>query len=122
MKKRVLVVDDTPILTESIGEMLMMEGFEVSLAYNGRGGLAICRKSLPDLILTDLVMPEMGGFEFIQHIRNGNVTSSIPIIVLTADTNAENHAKASSAGANLILNKPFDEDFLIHSIRKLLAV
>jgi DNA-binding response OmpR family regulator len=120
MNKHILVVDDTEILAGSIADLLSMEGFEVSVAYSGAQGLIAFDQQCPDLILTDLIMPGMGGFEFIRHIRAGSNMNKIPIIILTADTNIENEREGRSAGADLLLHKPFDEDDLINSITQLL--
>jgi DNA-binding response OmpR family regulator len=120
MNKHILVIDDTEILAHSIAELLSMEGFTVSVANSGTQGLSAFHQKCPDLILTDLIMPDMTGFEVIRYIRSAKEMNTIPIIVLTADTNAENEEEARNAGADLLLHKPFDEDNLISSITNLL--
>ena len=120
MKKHILVIDDTKILAKAIAELLSLEGFAVSVAYDGAQGLAMFKEKNPDLIVTDLLMAGMDGFEVIQHIRSGTVRNTIPIIIVTADTNVQNEVKATLAGANLLLHKPFDEEHFIDSIKKLL--
>jgi DNA-binding response OmpR family regulator len=120
MNKHVLIIDDTEILAESIADLLSMEGFVVSVANSGSEGISAFHKKCPDLILTDLIMPDMNGFEIIRYIRSGSSMNSIPIIILTADANIENEEKARTAGADLLLHKPFDEQDLITSIKNLL--
>jgi DNA-binding response OmpR family regulator len=120
MNKCILLIDDTEILAHSISDLLSMEGFHVIIANNGLQGIAIFNKEYPDLVLTDLVMPGMNGFQVIRHIRGGDRMNRTPIIILTADTNPENEDEARIAGANLLLHKPFDEDNLISAIKKLL--
>jgi len=120
MKKHILVIDDTKILAKAIAELLTLEGFAVSVAYDGPQGLAMFKEKNPDLIVTDLLMAGMNGFEVIEHIRSGTFRNKIPIIIVTADTNVQNELKATLAGANLLLHKPFDEDHFIQSIKTLL--
>lgn len=121
MRKRILVVDDIPILTQSIGEMLMMENYEVTLAYNGEEALLLCIKEVRDLILTDLFMPIMGGLELVKSIRSGCVHNIVPIIILTADTSEGIQHECKNASANLVMHKPFDDNLLLSIIHNFIA-
>ncbi len=121
MRKKILIIEDTRILAESIADFLYMEGYEVRTCRNGLHALNSLREFVPDLIMTDLIMPEMDGLEFIGHFRRQNIRSTmIPIIILTADTNEENDQKAIDAGANVLLHKPFNHDNLISRIKMLI--
>lgn len=120
MVKRILIVEDTAVLAESIADCLHMEGFEVRICSNGVYACHALKDFFPDLIITDLVMPEMDGLAFIQHYRTTYTSDATPIIVLTADTNEENVTRATEAGANLLFHKPFDQDNLILHIKQLI--
>lgn len=119
MIKKILIIEDTTALAESIADCLYMEGFEVRISSNGLSALSVLEEFIPDLIITDLVMPGMDGLTFIRHYRSQNVANATPIIVLTADTNEENVHEALDAGANLLFHKPFDHDNLIEHIKRL---
>lgn len=120
MRHRILVVDDTKVLADSIAELLVMEGYYVSVAYNGMEAIALLQPNKPDLIITDISMPEMDGYQFIRFIRSGSVSSLVPIIAITADSTSEAKQRGIEAGANLFLAKPFRDDYLIDSIQRLL--
>ena len=120
MRKRILLVEDAKSLAKSIAEFLDMEGYEVAIVENGAYARAHLIEMSTDLIITDLVMPEMDGFEFIRQVRNEAKYDSIPIILLSAETSKEKIAKVYDVGANLVLPKPFDEEYLMQSIAKLL--
>lgn len=117
--KKILIIEDTTVLAESIADCLYMEDFEVRICSNGLRALSALKEFIPDLIITDLVMPEMDGLAFIRHYRRQNIVNITPIIVLTADTNEENVHEALDAGANLLFHKPFDHDNLILQIKRL---
>lgn len=120
MRKKILVVDDTRILTEGVAEVLMMEDFTVSLAYNGREALEKFLRESPDLVVSDLVMPEFDGLELTRAIRSGAVKNTVPIIILTADISRESQQACKEAGADLVIQKPFDTNFLVSVINNLL--
>jgi DNA-binding response OmpR family regulator len=120
MRKKILLVDDTKTLAESLADTLYMEGYDVWISANGLQAITDMKQFFPALIITDLIMPEMDGLEFIRHYRRQNVGHQLPIIVLTADTNEDNDGKALDAGANLLLHKPFDYEHLISQVKQLL--
>lgn len=120
MLKKILIIEDTAVLAESIADCLYMEGFDVRICRNGYYALNSLKEFTPNLIITDLLMPQMDGLTFIRHFRKQNTETSIPIIVLTADTNQENIQKAMDAGANLFFHKPFEYDNLIQQIKRLI--
>lgn len=120
MAKSILLVDDTRVLAESIADMLRMESFDVTLAANGMEALEIMNVKLPNLIISDLRMPVMDGIEFIKAIRSHTVLKSLPVIILSAQTNEESRQAGLLAGANIFLTKPFEEDELLSVIKQLL--
>lgn len=111
----VLVVDDDPDILEALAEILETEGFEVRRARNGEEALERLGPQQPDLILLDLMMPVMDGWEFSQRMRQRPGTNNIPIIVLSADRNVG--PKAKEIGAVGHLAKPFELGDLLDMVR-----
>ncbi|MCP5242565.1 MAG: Hpt domain-containing protein [Burkholderiales bacterium] len=112
----VLVVDDSLTVRKVTGRLLKREGFNVITAKQGLEAIETISEIKPDIILVDLEMPKMNGFEFIQNIRSNPDTAQIPIIVITSRT-AEKHRKmALELGANEFMGKPYKEDDLLNLI------
>jgi len=111
----VLVVDDDPDILEALAEILEGEGFEVRRARNGKEALDRLEPEPPQLILLDLMMPVMDGWEFSQQMRRRPTVASIPIIVLSADRNVG--SKARDIGAVGHLAKPFELTDLLEMVR-----
>jgi DNA-binding response OmpR family regulator len=107
-KQRVLLVDDHPKLMRFIEVALKLHGFEVATAVSGQQGLAEIRSAEPDIVLLDIRMPEMDGFEVLQRLRQ---FSQLPVIAYSATP--EYSAEALKCGASVFLAKPFDIDRLI---------
>jgi len=115
----ILVVDDDPDILEALSEILEAEGFEIRRARNGKEALERLEPDPPQLILLDLMMPVMDGWEFAQRMRQKPAAvSSIPLIVLSADRNVG--SKALDIGAVGHLAKPFELNDLLEMVRKAL--
>ncbi len=115
----ILVVDDDPDILEALSEILEAEGFEIRRARNGKEALERLEPDSPQLILLDLMMPVMDGWEFAQRMRQKPAAiSSIPLIVLSADRNVGN--KATDIGAVGYLAKPFELNDLLEMVRRAL--
>lgn len=110
-----LVVDDDPDILEALAEILEVEGFEIRRARNGQEALERLGPPSPQLILLDLMMPVMDGWEFAQKLRQRSDARAIPIIVLSADRNVG--SKAREIGAVGHLAKPFELNELLHLVR-----
>lgn len=117
-KLRVLVAEDVPLNQLLIKIVLLDFGFDFDIAANGKIAIEYLTKNKYDLILMDLQMPEMDGFEATQYIRN-QLKSSIPIIALTADVTTMNNIKCEAAGMNDYISKPLDEELLLKKITSL---
>jgi DNA-binding response OmpR family regulator len=117
MTKRILVVDDDLDLRKLVSSYLKEEGFHVVSAANGREALFVTREEKPDLIILDLMMPEMGGYEFIMEL---NKRSSVPIIVLTAKIEEGDKVLGLELGADDYVTKPFSLRELTARIRAVL--
>ena len=115
--KLILAVDDNPKMTRFIRMNLELEGYRVSEATNGMDALSKTRDELPDLILLDVMMPDMDGYETLQHIRE---ISNIPVIMLTVKNEEEDKVRGLELGADDYVTKPFSPRELSSRIKALL--
>ncbi len=104
---RILVIEDEAPLRENICELLEIEGFDVLAAENGRTGLQLAREHLPDLIICDIMMPELDGYSVLLNLRDEPQTASIPFMFLTARTDRPSVRQGMELGADDYLTKPF---------------
>lgn len=117
---RVMLVEDTPSLAEEIIDILRMEDFDVSLAKNGRDALTQLASQPADVVISDLFMPEIDGFELIAAIRKDAHLKNMPIIILSARTTSDVIDKVKQIGANLFIKKPCDSRYLVQSIKSVI--
>jgi len=120
-KKKILIVEDEPDIAESLKARLDLEDFEVQLAGKGEEGVTLARKQKPDLIILDVMLPGIDGYEVCKILKEDPKTQKIPILILTALPHLEDAEKAFSAGANEFLNKPYTNERLLIKVRKLLS-
>jgi len=119
MKKvAILLVEDYPDTRALMQLLLESAGFAVTAKEDGADALEFLAQSIPDLILTDLMMPRVSGIELIQRVRSNADISNVPIIAMTAYSSGP-IAKAKEAGANAILKKPLDIETIASTIRQL---
>lgn len=118
MKKKILVIEDNLEVRENIVEILELSNFEVKDAENGKEGVKAAKKELPDLILCDIMMPEMDGYEVLYLLGKDEKTDNIPFIFLTAKAEKEDFRKGMGLGADDYITKPFDDVELLESIEK----
>lgn len=114
---KILVIEDDHNLRNNISELLAAEGYEVECAENGRIGLEKARKSYPHLILCDIMMPQLNGFEVLLELHKDPGTASIPLIFLTAKVEMENLRHGMKLGADDYLFKPFDINELLDAVK-----
>ncbi|KAF0133778.1 MAG: two-component system OmpR family alkaline phosphatase synthesis response regulator PhoP [Candidatus Saganbacteria bacterium] len=117
---KVLIIDDEKDLVESIEYNLKKEGFLTFRAYDGQAGLKSTREKLPDLIILDLMLPEISGMDLCKILKKEEKTSEIPIIMLTAKTSQVDKIVGLEIGADDYLTKPFDMRELIARIKAIL--
>ncbi len=113
----VLVVDDILKNLQVIGTILEEAGFEISVADNGKDAIEMVKADKPDLILLDIMMPEMSGFEVIRHLKANPETEEIPVIFLTAKTETEDIVQGFNLGGVDYITKPFKKEELLSRIR-----
>ena len=118
----VLVVDDNPDMRAYVSSILRASGYQVQTARNGSEGLNIAKELLPNLIVTDLMMPVVTGLEMIRMIRSEETLKGIPIILLTAKVDEDTRIEGTERGADAYLAKPFNDSELLAEVRNLLAL
>ncbi len=119
---RILIVDDDAKIREIMKWILEKSGFEVTTAPDGAAGLAAAEASPPDVVLLDLVMPQMSGFSVLEKMREGEKTKQTPVVIVSARPASERPLGASrDLGATGYLEKPFRSETLVAVVRELLA-
>lgn len=119
--KRILMVDDVTTNLKCAAEVLK-DSYEVTTAKSGKAALLILREMVPDVILLDINMPEMNGFEVMEKLKEDFATSDIPVIFLTAEADQENETKGLEMGAKDFIRKPFDPDAMKDRIDQVLQM
>ncbi|MGH6676115.1 MAG: response regulator, partial [Xanthobacteraceae bacterium] len=119
MTARVLVVDDVPANVKLLEARLSAEYFDVITAMSGQEALAICERSECDLVLLDVMMPDMDGFEVCRRLKKNPVTHHIPVIIATALDQPSDRVRGLEAGADDFLSKPIADLALIARVRSL---
>ena len=117
----ILVVEDSPTQAEELRYVLEQEGFAVSLARDGAAALESLRKIRPALVISDIVMPRMDGFEFCRRFKSAQGSKGIPVILLTALSDPEDVLRGLECGADGFLTKPYDEKYLLTQVRHILT-
>lgn len=122
MARSVLVVDDEPMARSMLRLILVRAGFEVREAEDGKAALSEVDRSLPDLMILDIMMPGIDGFEVCERLRADENTNSLPIIMLSAKTDRESVKRGLNLGANKYLTKPVGPDELTRHVREVLQI
>ncbi|MBI2962888.1 MAG: response regulator [Deltaproteobacteria bacterium] len=117
----ILVVDDNEDSLKIISRILQTEGFEVSVERNGKDGLAAALEQLPELVIMDIMMPEMNGIEALEKLRALPQTAHIPVILLTAKSLDEDVLTGYRVGADYYMTKPFTAKQLVYGVNLVLG-
>jgi CheY-like chemotaxis protein len=120
--KRILIVEDNEMNRDVLSRRLMRRGFDVLVAPDGTTGLELARRELPDLILLDLGMPDIDGWECARRLKRATATAVIPIVALTAHAMIGDREKALEAGCDDFDTKPLDFAGLLEKLDRLLHV
>lgn len=114
--KRLLLIDDDPNLILLVKDYLEFRGYEVITAENGREALEILEKDIPDMIICDVMMPEMDGYTLVKHVRDDPKTSWIPVLFLSAKGQSQDRVKGLNIGADVYMVKPFEPEELVAQV------
>ena len=117
-KAKVLLVDDEPNILLAIEFLVLQQGYEVSTATNGEEALQVAAAFMPDIIVLDVMMPGMDGYEVARHIRANPSWDHIRIIFLTAKGATADRMQGYTSGGEVYITKPFDNDYLITTINE----
>jgi two-component system chemotaxis response regulator CheY len=118
---KILTVDDSRTMRDMLRLALTSAGYNVVQAIDGIDGLAVLERESPDVVITDINMPKMDGFGFIEGARKREKFRILPILVLTTESDPEKKQRARSAGATGWIIKPFDPTKLVDVIRRVAA-
>ncbi len=119
--KKVLFIEDDKVVRENTAELLELSDYDVITAENGKIGAVLAKKHIPDIIICDIMMPELDGYGVLEILSNEDTTKHIPFIFLSAKTERKDIRKGMELGADDYLTKPFDESELISAIESRLA-
>ncbi len=121
MGKRVLIVEDEPHLIELLSFILSREGYDIATALDGEAAVRTIWATSPDLIILDVMLPKMNGFEILKKIKADPRLQSLPVIMLTAKGQRHDRATAKEIGADLFLTKPFSNKAVVSAVKGLMA-
>jgi len=121
MPDKIMIVDDDATMVNLLATILEIEGFEVLKALSAREAFSVLDEDMPDLILLDIMMPELDGFEVLARLRREPETRNLPVIILTVLSDGRDMLKGWKEQADEYVTKPFDPAELMETIRKVLA-
>ena len=114
--KKLLLIDDDPNLILLVKDYLEFRGYNVDTAENGREALEVLDHLVPDMIICDVMMPEMDGYALVKHIREVPVTNRIPVLFLSAKGQSQDRVKGLNEGADVYMSKPFEPEELVAQV------
>jgi DNA-binding response OmpR family regulator len=122
MAHRLLVVDDDKDIVETLKNRLLREGYEVVVAYDGEEALVKAKEDNPDIILLDLLMPKLNGFDVLKEIREKYSDRWIPVIIISAQGDLESVKKGYNLEADLYLTKPCSIEHILHGLKTMISL
>lgn len=114
--RKLLLIDDDPNLILLVKDYLEFRGYNVDTAENGREALQVLDRNVPDMIICDIMMPEMDGYSLVKHIRKEPMTNRIPVLFLSAKGQSQDRVKGLSEGADIYMSKPFEPEELVAQV------
>lgn len=121
MTKRVLLAEDEPNIVESLTFLLEQAGFAVAVEMEGRAALDAVLANPPDVLVLDVMLPEMDGYEILRRLRADRRAETLPVLMLTAKGQREDREMALECGADLFITKPFANAELVAAVKSLAA-
>ncbi len=121
MSAQLLLVDDEPGLREAVKDYLQESGFSVQVASNAREGWQLMQQNPPDLLISDIMMPQVDGYQFLKQVREDPRFKALPVVFLTAKGMTTDRIQGYQAGVDAYLPKPFDPDELVAIVENLLG-
>jgi DNA-binding NarL/FixJ family response regulator len=115
-QKQLLLIDDDPNLILLVKDYLEFRGYEVKTAGNGREALEVLEDNLPDMIICDVMMPEMDGYAFVKQVRENPSTEWVPILFLSAKGQSQDRVRGLNTGADVYMVKPFEPEELVAQV------
>jgi DNA-binding NarL/FixJ family response regulator len=115
-QKQLLLIDDDPNLILLVKDYLEFRGYEVKTAGNGREALDVLEDSVPDMIICDVMMPEMDGYAFVKQVRENPTTEWVPILFLSAKGQSQDRVRGLNTGADVYMVKPFEPEELVAQV------
>lgn len=119
--KKILVVDDDPYILMSLEFLMKKNGFDVMVARNGTEALDLVEKQLPDLVLLDIMMPDVDGYEICKHIKSSKKLKEAKVVFMSAKSKEADIKKGYDLGASLYITKPFSTREMMKQIKELLG-
>ncbi len=120
MSKKILLAEDEPNVVESLTFLLQRAGYDVSVATDGQHALDLCLNNTPDVLVLDVMLPQMNGYEVLRRLRADQRTVSLPILVLTAKFQDEDRETALEYGASAFISKPYDNGDVTATVQRLI--
>jgi DNA-binding NarL/FixJ family response regulator len=114
--RQLLLIDDDPNLILLVKDYLEFRGYNVTTAENGRAAIEVIEAQIPDMIICDVMMPEMDGYGLVKHIRQNPRTNKIPVLFLSAKGQADDRVKGLNEGADVYMVKPFEPEELVAQV------
>ena len=121
MARQVLIVEDEPHIVESLSFVLGREGYAVSSVMDGESALELLRRTPPDLVILDLMIPRLNGFEVLKAAKTDPSLLSIPVMVLTAKGQVHDRRLAEEIGSDGFMTKPFSNREIVEQVRRLIG-
>lgn len=119
MASQILIVDDDQLMHRLFQHHLERAGFQMLSAMNGRDGIDVASRQHPQLIVLDVMMPEMDGLDTLRELKKSDNTRAIPVIMITANSHSVTREESMDCGAALFLTKPFSPTQLVNEVKRL---
>lgn len=120
--KKIVLIEDSKVLATALMGVLKIDGIETHWAANGVDGVTLAKRERPDLILLDLMLPKLSGFDVCKLLKTDNATWRIPIVIMSTLADPESRQRATEAGADFFIPKPYDLPSTLAEIKKILKI